>query len=84
MIVKRIAAPVGPALAQAAVDLAAAPAGSAEEWQLPDGTHALAAGLALDVTGRTVRLRGSDAVTLSFAAGGLSLAGAQVEVIELT
>jgi hypothetical protein len=84
VIVKRIAAPIGPALVQAAADLAAAPAGSAEEWQLPDGTHALAATLALDVTGRTVRLRGSDAVTLSFAAGGLELAADQVEVIELT
>jgi hypothetical protein len=84
VIVKRIAAPIGPALVAAAADLAAAPAGTAEEWQLPDGTHALAAGLALSVAGRTVRLRGSDAVTLSFAAGGLELAGDAVEVIELT
>src|SRR5262249_59410280 len=84
VIVKRIATPIGPSLVGAAAELAAAPAGSAQEWQLPDGTHALTGALALDVTGRTVRLRGSDAVALTFAAGGLEITADAVEAIELS
>lgn len=83
MIVRKLAAPIGPALGAAATALAVAPAGTAEEWQLPDGNHALPADLALDVTGRSVRLRGSDAVSLAFAAGGLAITGASVELVQL-
>jgi hypothetical protein len=83
VIVKQLSAPLDTALAAAAVALAAAPAGSAEEWRLPDGTHAFPAGIAIDVDGRTVRLRGSDAVTLAFAAGGLTITAAVAEIIEV-
>ncbi len=84
MIVKQLATPLDAALASAATALAAAPIGAAEEWRIPDGTHVFAAGIAIDVDGRTLRLRGGDAVKLTFAAGGLAITAAVAEIIEVT
>jgi hypothetical protein len=84
VIVRELTSPVGPALIAAAANLAAAPEGTAEAWQLPDGTHAIATGLVLDVSGRELHLYGSDDCTLAFAAGGLALIAATVEVSELS
>ncbi len=74
--------PVGPALIQAAANLVGGP-DTAVEWRLPDGDHAVDT-LVLDLADKTVRLRGSDACTLRFAVGGLSLTAAAVEIDELT
>jgi len=79
-----LSTPLGPALAAAATDLAAAPTSTAEEWQLPDGLHALAGGLTLDVTGRSLRIQGSAECTLQFASGGLVLRADSVEIRGLT
>ncbi len=84
MTVVVLTIPLGPALLAAAANLAAAAAGHSEEWLLPDGAHALPTGLSLDVAGRSVALRGSDACSLEFASGGLSLRADAVEIRELT
>ena len=84
MIVRRLTAPIAPALAEAAAELADAPAGTEEEWQLPDQAHAIGAAIDLDVSGRRLVLRGGDACTLTFASGGLALTADSVSVIELS
>lgn len=84
MITTRVlATPLDAALATAQAALEAAPAGADEVWLLPEGVHALGSGLTLGAAGKRLHLRGSDAVTLQFATGGLALVGARIAITEL-
>lgn len=82
MTVRRLTTPLGPALADAAAALAAEPAGTSEEWILPDENHALAAPVSIDVSGRLVVLRGGDHCVLDVV-GGLEVIATAVDVVEL-
>lgn len=86
-------APVGDALAaaQAELEARAAEAGPGEapgeaideEWQLPDGEHALGGPILLGAPGVALHLRGGDGVTLAIEGGGLTVTGADVRLTEL-
>ena len=58
MTVRVLTEPLDESMAEAAEALAAQPAGTAEEWILPDENHTLAEPITIDVSGRLLVLRG--------------------------
>lgn len=75
--------PLEAALAQAQLDLLAAPAGAEQEWRMPPGNHLLTAEVAVGEVGKKLHLRGSDDFAMIFNGGGLVMVGDEVRITEL-
>lgn len=75
MIVRHLTTPLATSLADAQAALTASPAGSEEEWILPDGVSALAGPVSLGDGAYSLRIRGGEGTVVQLTGGTLSVAG---------